>query len=284
MNNEEKITEKKSNKWILIVIILLIVIGIGCFSYYEFYLKSDDTKVSDEDKDDESTNEEVTSMELDVLDDRVQIALGFVNVISIDEETAYTDGVFNVSSLTKEQLIATAFNGISILSACDESGEKTELTIDDLNKAIQEVLVTDANLTIDDLTDSEYAESSYTGMTYEIGGYGYSVDGDTITVVGSCGSEGVPDTQTMTKTISASLNGNHLIIKQKVGFGILNDEYNDDVAYKFYNDSKRSLGFVENKVYDEIEDLTWEEYNTYQFTFVIEDDDYKLESISLVEE
>lgn len=286
MDNEEKnIEEKNNNTGLVSIIFLLLIIVIGGFGFYTLVnLNNEDNTETTETSNETEDTEEVEVKELDVEDDVVISALGYLNVIAIDEEEAFTYGMYNVSSLTKEQLIATAFNESSILSACDESGEQTKLTIDDLNNSIQEVLVTDASLTIEDLTNSEYANSSYTGMTYEVADYGYSVNEDVITIVSSCGSEGVLEKQTITKATKATLEGDYLTIYQKVGFGKLNAEATDDVTYKFYSSSNRTDDFIEDKAYSEIENLTWDSYNTYKYIFKVENDNYKLESISLVSE
>lgn len=279
---KKNVTEK-----IFILLIVVVLAGFAIFSGYKKYMDKQNAinKNTEQTEKQGEKNQELTEIEINNY--AVNMALENFKRLSIDEESIYSKSKFAINEMTKKDLIITALDRIAekkgIYSACDEEGRQTQITIEEVEEALKELIEQPEEITISDLIANAESESTYPATKYTIYPYGFNINGENITVIGSCGCPGVDESIREEKTIKAEKEGDYLYIYQKVAFGKLPATETEEITYNMYSDYHRMTNFIEIVNYngEELSPITWDLYNTYKYTFKEKENTYYLESINI---
>ena len=181
-----------------------------------------------------------------------------------------------VQNLNKQELITLGLLNLEtdhIIPGCDSD---TTITLDELNQSIGEI-VKDASITLEQLK-----QLSNTGS---FGTYWINIDNNNRLIVGNsncdgCGTE-FHDYEVINISNTAE-DDNYLYIYEKIAFvaaGVYSEE-KDDYYYSYYKDVNRKQ-LVQTIWMLEKNNVDWEQYNTYTWTFKKSNNNYYLESVKI---
>lgn len=256
--------KKKKNKTSTIIIIFLVIL-VGLIYAYTI---SEDKKLNIPLPKEEK--QEIKEEEISLDDEKVKEAIDSYK--SIDTIDRYDD--FNISSLTKYNLIQTAINGLDNkqITWCISSPKQitAEISIEDLNNSLNK-FIRDEKITIEDIIDNK-GETSLTVGDYGYGSYSISINKDKIHIIGSCDGKGpgIIEDSIQAKEIKAVIKEDELYIYSKVAYGKLNKTANA-LSYDYYKE-KNSKDIIETVALND--DLTWDKYNTYKQIYKKIDEKY----------
>ncbi len=119
----------------IIIILCMIIVGLLGFILYEKKLDNQITTSPVE-------KEKTAVKEVDIKSDIVTNAMNSFDHLSLLDEDIYKTGEFDISNMTKEQLVATASNAIydlgkEYIKECDNSSKGKVVSINTLNSLLE---------------------------------------------------------------------------------------------------------------------------------------------------
>lgn len=274
---------KKSHKvlWtILIILIAILAFGLGFFV----------SKAFNGGKSDSPKQEEKKAKEIAVGSEKVKLALAALSKLNAN---IYAGDKYDIKNITDEELLATALKQIpyEYVGFCGGLFEKGTITIDTINKYLSTV-ISNKKVTFDMIKKyATYYESYNDVYETQLASISYfAVKGNDI-YVGNQACEGIPLNLNIVdhKVIKAEELDDYLYVYEKKAFYV-NDF--DTREFTYYSDQDLK-NFVETKkgtlsddsIYsalEQIEDLNWDKYNTYKYTFKLTDGYYQFQSLEIV--
>ena len=277
---------KKSHKglWtILIILIAIIAFVLG------FFISK---AILDSNKNDEPKKEEKKPTEIAVKSEKIGLAMNSLSRLSFDDEKIYGKDKYEISSITESELLATALKQMPFeyVGYCGDYLYKGPVTVDLINKYLKEVIY-DKEITFDlikklAINYNEFYKIYETRIDPEI--Y-IGLKGNDI-YIGNNMCEGDPESEIVNrKTIKAEELDDILYIYEKKAFYQASFETKDvkyykDPSFKNLVETKKAT-IVDDYMYstiNQIEDLNWDSYNTYKYTFKLIDGNYYFQSIEIV--
>ena len=306
-NNYYDENESNPKKYFLIglLIFIIILVGLLILAFNGF------GNVDNEPKEPEEKPTTTTIEEIDISSSEVEDAMANFGLLAISEDELTKYDVYNVNKLTIYGIIETLGNIISEkdsskLSYCGNTPQKA-LTLDKLNEYLSDYITYE--LTEDDISENavkgtfEFIEGNKKGSiikendnsTYSL----YIFDGKYYIHSSVC--DGAPQGEIKhTKITKAETDVTSLYIYEKRAFyEITNntkpteDEIVKKVEFAYYKDYAKTdlvekvFGTVTsllNNKYEQKEELTWDKYNTYKYTFTLKDDVYYFYQYELLED
>ena len=246
----------------LIILLLVAFLGIGfAVGSTEVFKKISTTNSKGETVIKKGKNE---SENLSIFDEKVLDSLKRFDQLGFSTRDSFE---LKITDFTKKDLIQTAINGLKYeqVNYCKTEEEATiTITVEDLNKALKEA-IPDGKLTMEDLKNNEVGD--------------LKIKDDKIYVFGMCGMEGPAREPVEIQTEKAEIIGDKLYVYQKVAFGKLEVEANNEqFYYDYYKD--KDFKTKEESLYEQIKP-TWKLYNTYILTFKKNGDKFYFESSEL---
>lgn len=274
-------------KNVLIVVLIIIIIGLIGFICYDKGLFKKQVK---ETKTEEKTTKEDKIETISIHSDEVTKATEILEQIYITEKDLYKSKSYDIKNISNYDLIATSMNVSGVnkyVAYCVGSKDqlKESLAVDEFNKSLDKYIL-DKKITVDTIKSLEKT-SSYPLAQYEVNSYGIILTDNKVQLVGPCGAEG-PYDFTDKKLEKAEKNSKNLYLYEKQAFAKWEiDEKTDDLVLDYYKDYARKELVeknIEDKRTDTIKnnDIKWDLYNTYKYTFKIENGNYYFQSFELV--
>lgn len=286
----------KKSKTSLIVIILLVIVIIGLIGYIaydkELIFNSnkdihEKTNTNNQDKDSKTENDiiELSITEADKIFDS--------NTGYLKKEHLYPNTSFNIKDITDIEMFSILF-AVTDVNYCiyDNEGLQKSITIEEINKTLDTYIPNHKKITIEDLKING-APVTLTMADYQYNdNYGIKFYNDKIYLVGSCGSEGnIFENVEAAKTIKATKVDDTITIYQKVAFGKANSDTVPEgffVRYDYYNNYNMTGQIIESLDITEEEfgtldeyNINYDKYNTYKYTFKIQNNIYQFESVEV---
>ena len=279
-NNNVKSMFKVGTITVLIVGILALIVVKIVFN--NIYNKIDNDTLKQNETKEEVIKNENTNTEVNLTDERVIKALSDFNSIYINNDRLYNN--FNIKSINKTELVITALNQLDSSkkqSLCDENSSTINVSIDEINSALSNVVLNN-KLTINDIKTAINSDDGFVNIDIAkvderlFSDYSIKFNNNNLNIYTDCGKIGLYDS-IITKLTKISFEDDKLYIYEKVAFGKLADRQ-DITAYDYFSDYNTTK-LVETVLYDK-EDLTWDLYNEYKLTFKKVNDKYYFESMN----
>ena len=257
-------------KTIIIIILCMIIVGLLGFILYEKKLDNQITTLPVE-------KEKTAVKKVDIKSDIVTNAMNSFDHLSLLDEDIYKTGEFDISNMTKEQLVATASNAVydlgkEYIKECDNSSKGKVVSINTLNSLLEKYVL-DKKITLEDVKNVK------TG--------GYTVENDGILIEGACGDEISFEDYSEKNIVKAETEEDYLYIYEKVAFAKYNDINADQPTINYYKDYSRNNLMEKNKSplpeTETKDSLKWDLYNTYKYTFKKANNNYYFQNIKFYE-
>lgn len=185
----------------------------------------------------------------------------------------YSDS-FNVENIDKYLLLYLSLETFDTIPSCTLARETVQITLAEINKKLNNIIDTKIELTSGDINNiiSE-------GKLKQI--YDMSFDNNSLTVAKTCDEcennhEGI-----IINNVKAKQNETKLVVYQKLAYGIETILETNDLVIDYYKDLNKKY-YVERLSQVDAGKLSWDKYDTYKFTFSIDGDNYKLNSIKKI--
>ena len=276
--------EKKSHKGLWTFLIILFVIIAFVLGFFVSKIILDSNKKVDK--------EEKKPTEIAVKSEKIEIAMNSLSKLSFNNEILYGKEKYEINSITDSELLATALKQMPFeyVGYCGDYLTKGPVTVDLINKYLKEVIY-DKQITFDLIKKLAINYDEY----YKV----YETRIDPAIYIGLKGNdiyigdnmcEGEPESDIVyKKAIKAEELDNTLYIYEKRAFY---EESFETETVKYYSDpslknlveTKKAI-VVEEFVFSTLsqtEDLDWDSYNTYKYTFKLIDGNYYFQSVELV--
>ena len=270
---------KKKGKGLIVFLILIIICLLGYICYDKFFNTNNNT--NNNETNNVINNEPIvnTIEEVSIDSNIVTNAKKIINKLYLTEKDLYGTTKYEISKITNYDLIATALKNVSEnkIAYCliDESELKETVTYQELNEILNKLIL---NKTISkDTIQALTAISSYTYAQFEVNDIGIILDTNGVKLIGPCGSEGPLDFIDK-KIIKAEKNNDELYIYEKQAFA-----KNDITEINYFKDYQKT-NKIETISIDNVTDnnnLNWNSYNTYKYTFKIINNYYYFQSFEL---
>ena len=281
--------EKKSHKGLwtfLIILFVIIAFVLGFFiSKIVFDNKKDDNK-------DKPKEEEKLPKEIAVGSDKVELSMKSLAKLSFDNEKLYGKDKFEISNITDSELLATALKQMPFeyVGYCGDYLYKGPVTVDTINKYLKDVIY-DKEITFDLIKKLAINYDEYSKV--------YETRIDPVIYVGLKGNdiyignnmcEGDPESDILyKKVIKAEELDDMVYIYEKRAFF---DGSFETKTVKYYSDpylknlvETKKATIIDDVMYStmhQTEDLNWDKYNTYKYTFKLVNGIYYFQSVELV--
>lgn len=126
-------------KTIIIIILCMIIVGLLGFILYE-------KKVDNQTTTSPVEKEKTTVKEVNIKSDIVTNAMNSFSRLSLLDEDIYKTGEFDISNVTKEQLVVTASNAVydlgkEYIKECDNSSKGKVVSINTLNSLLEKYVL-----------------------------------------------------------------------------------------------------------------------------------------------
>ena len=285
--------DKDSNKGLLIFAIVGLLIVIPLAVFIGFKIASNDKKEEPKTEEKEEKKEEKKPQEVEITSSKVKEAMDVFDKLAINATTLFSSH-FDIDDISEEDLINTTLNQLPAnkIGFCGDFMFKDtgKVTLDELNEHLKEV-IQDKKLTMDLIKKYATEYDSYykvyttnTDFYYFIG-----LKGDTI-YIGSNVCEGFDPSEIVYKrVIKAEELDDLLYVYEKRAFYEASYETKD---VKYYKDPAHG-NLIETKdaeIMNEMftdylkqpEEITWDSYNTYKYTFKLVDGTYYFMSSEIV--
>ena len=306
---ENILTRKKEVKgkplkiWliVMIVIFMLFTFGLGLYLGTEVFTKKQDKKPTEsnpaeekkEEKDEKEKKEE--TIEIDVNSKVVEDAFKSFTSLGITGDALYKTGLYTIENITQLEFISTMLQQVPFenVGHCGSFVYSVgDVSLDLLNNGLSKVIY-NKSVTLDELKSlaKEYNEYTETYNYYGNNDRFYGIKGDKI-YIGSnvCEGSGFKDV-VFKKYEKAEKVEDTLFIYEKRAF------YNIDYVTKkvnYYSDFDKTQ-LVESKnakigedplgngaPVEQKEEISWDSYNTYKYSFKLIDGTYYFQSVELV--
>lgn len=268
---------------ITLIIVLIIIIGVGT-AYKKYSIKNNKSHEPIV-KVEKNKKEEETEKKLSGDSEEVKKAIEVYKKLSIDKNDLYLRGISS-KDIDANDLIATALleykRNNEIVSACKGDLSSTKVSINEINKNLNKLLIGHKTISIEDIKKASLKDGFtnykyYTDAPNFQESFGYNVNQSDIDVVSSCGATGGHNYEVI-KVEDALLKDGTLVVNAKIAFGL---PYYTSEA-KFYNNiqdrDKKIEDTTETITVDlkkEIEEqLDWTKYNNIKITFKVINDNY----------
>lgn len=266
----DEVNDKKFN-WFACFIIFIVFIGLGILIWF---LVTNMNKVEYY-KGEEEVKEEVF-VDLDSEDELSQRGFDminveyFENVVSNIAEVLYSGEEVKAIDLSDEQKMFLTLNYYNKLKGYYICGDEYEVKIDDLKK-----LFFESDNFIGTFKRNTEVNVGYFTLQYN--------KNFAVQTMGCYGMEGPTSTYEI-KFDSAKKSDERLLVNVRMAY-----LYKDIDTYDEKHETFYAIGYKDmkatNKVQDKIlddEDISWEDYNVYQFEFKIDGDNLYFNKVSLV--
>lgn len=294
MNNGNNNIGNKSNKLINIVLILLIVIiliinllvfieankknNIGKDNNIE-ELENNNSNVNNEIENNSNDNKEENNDIVEVSDINVgDNSLSNFRKLYLDKEKVYVSS-FNIKNITKKELIGTAVNNIdkSLIGFSGQTKEEaTYITVDELNRVLDNVIFNHDIISIEDIKSLCVTSSSEL-----CGDKIIEVDDNKIKVYNY--PHGMShNIEVIDKIKKVEKSSEYLYVYSNIAFRLFELTEVDRMTYKYYSDYKTN-NFIEQIFSESSIEPNWNLYDTYKYTFKIDNSNYYFEKIELVD-
>ena len=275
--------ERKSHKVLItiLIIILIILAFVGGFFISKAFTNSSN----------DSKNEGKKAVEIAVGSEKVKLALESLSKLSIADKELYGNK-YDIKNISDKDLLVTSLHQIpySNIGFCGSLLENGLISIDLINKNLKPILNV-KEVTFDLIKKyATYYEQYYDAYLTQIdGAYYYGIKGNDI-YVGNiiCEGELAPEVVEQ-KVIKAEEIDNYLYVYEKKAFY---ESSFETQQFKYYSDPElknlveTKKGTIRenflNSALDQNEDLNWDKYNTYKYTFKLENGYYYFQSSELV--
>ena len=298
-------TKKKGKGGVLLILLILVII---IFVVWFFVLggnemlgfKSAEPEQGNTNNTPQDPEPNKKLKELDINSDEVTKAMENFSLIDVSDDELTKNASYNVSSLSFKQKVDTMGKKVddTHVAACGNPfGE--ELTLEQINEFLATVL--DASFTKEEI-ESNGVEDSFTTIENDTinglkvdGTALYSIwviDGKYYVRLNICDGLGKNDV-VYKKVVKAEKDDNNLYVYEKRAFyeigKIVSDSEADGmpvVEINYYKDSAKTelietlQGIhvtVLNPYYEQKNEITWDKYDTYKYTFKIKDGNYYFE-------
>ena len=278
------IEKKKSHKvlWTFLIFLLVIIAFVGGFFISKLFT----------DKKDEPKKEEKVVKEIAVESEKVELSLKSLGKLAISEAILYKGDKFDIVDITDEQLLSTSLKQIpsEYIGYCGGLLEKEPASLELINRYLKPVIM-DKEVTFEMIKKlATYHDEYYGVYETQVDGPGYyAVKGNDI-YIGNVMCEGEPTAEILRqKVVKAEELDDYLYIYEKrafydVDFEAKTFKYYSDPLFKNLVETKKAtvVDVFYNQTYNQTEDLNWDKYNTYKYTFKLVDGHYYFKTIELV--
>ena len=318
--NQQPVVELKKSKLPLILLLIILLIAGGFVGWYVAFgtrgsNNEHPVKTNQEEKQSAETNHE-EKQPVDVSSSEVASAIKGFEYINIYSDELLQNGLYDVSNLSLAQRVETLGNIIN-----DKNGKSiatcggqliTDISIGEMNNYIKEAL--DIMFTEDEL-EANAENNTYTYYVYEdnedydiegrvVSGseeFGiFMTDGKYYIISNNC--DGWDEEYILhKKLINAEKEDNKLYVYEKRAFYDIDydaEELSDDneelyskVIVNYFKDYEKTK-FIESleggsyggltSYTEQSSELSWDNYNTYKYTFIIKNGNYYFQKYELV--
>lgn len=290
--------KEKPNRVFIVIIVILALLPIATGGYLLYDKLNQDKDVKEKQTPQSQDKEENKLTELAPDDKIVETALAGFAGFDITAASLYGGDAYDVSSISKLDLIATAFklSGAIYPQCGDPIPSEPTVSVEELNAKLTSVLLNPTLFTLEDIKAVARSQASAID-DYTVKDVTVAIKGDRLQLLGFCGNTGPILQYTAKKVVKAEKDDNYVYIYQKEAFAKYNfdtSNYDQEPAienydyYKEYNFQTKiqslqnpfeNSGNVESKTGGE---LTWNSYNTYKYTFKIVNNQYYFQSLERV--
>lgn len=287
-----------------VVFIMLLVVG-GLLIFNELLQKDNDIIQNINNNNNVENQNKGNGEDLVAKDDKIVIDTMSKYSYSLCEENAfmlskfYDSNNMQVSDLTKVDLIKLALSSIDAPRCVLEDAEFKTVTVEELNKALENLFPSLEKITYNDIVTNIVKTDDSSGIKWDsIGDFYIILNDNTESIMVSsdncdgCGIGPVPKVHT--KNTKALKDGDYLYVYQKMAFSkvSLESPSDEDITkgiewymslYNGLDENEKALQSIKNYKVDE-DDINWDLYSTYKWTFKKDNNDYYLDSVELIKE
>ncbi len=277
--------EKKSHKglWTFLIILFVIIAFVLGFFVSKIILDS---------KKDEPKKEENLTKEIAVESEKVKLSLKSIEKLSIPEGKLYQNDKFDIDNITDEELLVTALNQLpfELVGYCGDFLYKGPVSLETINKYLNDVVM-DKQITFDLIkklaTHYDEYHKVYETRIDEL--FYVGLKNDDIYVGNNMCEGEIPPEIVRSKVSKAEELDDTLYVYEKrafydASFVTKTVKYYSDVALKNLVETKKATiidSFMSSSIVQS-EDLNWDSYNTYKYTFKLKNGHYYFKSFEIV--